>query len=91
MTITDDMHDAILKIPARAWTPAYDSDRQPRDGAWVAEITGMLDLSAWPRGMRLIVRKERPQRRQPKPGLRHRASPQLNWTEQEGGGPSTGD
>jgi len=60
MTITQDMHDAILNIPATAWTPAYDSDRQPRDGAWAAEITGMLDLSGWPRGMRVIVRKERP-------------------------------
>jgi hypothetical protein len=60
MTITEDMHDAILKIPAGAWTPACDSDRKPRDGAWVAEITGMLDLSSWPKGMRLIVRKERP-------------------------------
>jgi hypothetical protein len=60
MTITDDIHDAILKIPARAWTPAYDSDRQPRDGAWVAELTGMLNLAAWPSGIRIIVRKERP-------------------------------
>jgi hypothetical protein len=60
MTITDDIHDAILKIPARAWTPAYDSDRQVRDGAWIAELTGMLNLTAWPRGIRIIVRKERP-------------------------------
>ncbi len=60
MTITGDMHDAILKIPARAWTPAYDSDRQVPDGAWVAELTGMLNLTVWPRGMRVIVGKERP-------------------------------
>jgi DDE family transposase len=60
MTITDDMHDAILNIPARAWTPAYDSDRQVRDGAWVAELTGMVNLAAWPNGIRVIVRKERP-------------------------------
>ena len=33
MTITADMHDAILRIPAQAWTPAYDSGRQVRDGA----------------------------------------------------------
>ena len=59
-TITEDVQQAILKIPARAWTPAYDADRQARPGAWVAEITGMLDLSAWPKGMRVIVRKERP-------------------------------
>jgi hypothetical protein len=31
-----------------------------RDGAWVAEITGMLDLSTWPKSIRLVVRKERP-------------------------------
>jgi DDE family transposase len=58
--ITEEIQDAILKIPARAWAPAYDSDRQVRPGAWVAELTGMVDLSSWPRGMRVIVRKERP-------------------------------
>jgi hypothetical protein len=60
MTITADVHDAILNVPPRAWTPAYDSDRRVRDGAWVAELTGMLNLSAWPKGIRIIVRKERP-------------------------------
>ena len=59
MTITEDMQDAILKVPADAWTPAYDADEQVRDGAWVADITGLLDLSSWPAGMRVIVRKER--------------------------------
>jgi hypothetical protein len=60
MTITEDMQDAIIKVPADSWTPAYDGDGQVRDGAWVADITGMLDLSSWPAGMRVIVRKERP-------------------------------
>ena len=60
MTVTEDIQQAILAIPARAWTPACDADGQVRDGAWVAEITGMLDLSSWPAGMRVIVRKERP-------------------------------
>jgi len=59
-TITEDMQDAVLRIPARAWTPAYDSDGGVRDGAWVAELTGLLDLRSWPEGMRVIVRKERP-------------------------------
>ena len=36
MTITADIHDAILKLPARAWTPAYDADRKVRDGAWAS-------------------------------------------------------
>jgi hypothetical protein len=59
-TITDEMQHAITKIPARAWSPAYDSDGQVRDGAWVAELTGLLDLAGWPKGLRVIVRKERP-------------------------------
>jgi hypothetical protein len=60
MTITEDMQDAVLQVPAGSWTPAYDGDGQVRDGSWVADITGMLDLSSWPAGMRVIVRKERP-------------------------------
>ena len=60
MTISEDMQDAILKVPADSWTPAYDGDGQVRDGAWVADITGLLDPSSWPAGMRVIVRKERP-------------------------------
>jgi hypothetical protein len=59
-TITEDVQDAIGKIPARAWTPAYDAEGQARPGAWVAELTGMLDLASWPQSMRVIVRKERP-------------------------------
>jgi hypothetical protein len=58
--ITEDIQDAILTIPARAWTPAYDAGGRVRPGAWVAEITGMLNLATWPKGMRVIVRKERP-------------------------------
>ena len=37
MTITEDMQAAIGKVPAAAWTPAYDGDGQVRDGAWVAD------------------------------------------------------
>jgi hypothetical protein len=60
MTITDAIHQAGLKIPNKAWTPAYDAGGTERPGAWVAEITDMPDLSTWPKGMRLIIRKERP-------------------------------
>jgi hypothetical protein len=59
-TITDDVQQAIATVPSRAWTPAYDSDGRVRDGAWVAELTGLLDLTGWPKGMRVIARKERP-------------------------------
>jgi Transposase DDE domain group 1 len=46
-------------IPDECWHPAIEDDGL-RDGAWVAEATGMIDLSAWPDGSRLILRKERP-------------------------------
>jgi len=60
LVITEAIEDAIGKIPAAAWTPAYDSDGVQRDGAWVAELTGVLDLSSWPKGMRVIARNGRP-------------------------------
>ena len=50
----------LKKIPADVWTSAYDAHDEIRDGAWVAELTGLLDLSGWPPGMRVIARKERP-------------------------------
>ncbi|GGK29191.1 hypothetical protein GCM10011583_71380 [Streptomyces camponoticapitis] len=60
MTITDAIHQALLNIPEKAWTPAYDAGGTERPGAWLAEITDMPDLSSWPTGMRLVVREERP-------------------------------
>ncbi len=42
------------------WTDAVNSDGSTRDGAWIAEATAVVDLSAWPVGTRLILRKERP-------------------------------
>ncbi len=59
MTITDAIHQAVLKVPLAAWTPAVEPGGEIRDGAWVAELTGGM-LDGWPKGMRLIVRKERP-------------------------------
>ena len=52
--------DLLELIAASMWAPAYDAHVQIRDGAWVAELTGLLDMSRWPAGMRVIVRKERP-------------------------------
>lgn len=71
--LTEAMVAAIDLIPAAAWTPAYNADGQVRDGAWVAEATGVCDLTAWPDGMRLLVRKERPH-----PGA------QLRFTDRDG-------
>ena len=65
-----DIATALAATPKRAWTPAYQARRpraaetgvqiEPRDGAWVAEATGLIPLAGWPAGTRLILRKERP-------------------------------
>lgn len=59
-SLPTDTADLLKHIPEHVWTPAYDAEGQIRDGAWVAELTGLLDLSGWPVGMRVIARKERP-------------------------------
>ena len=58
--LPDHTPELLAKIPEQVWTPAYDAHDQVRDGAWVAELTDLLDLSGWPKGMRVIARKERP-------------------------------
>ena len=42
----------------RAWFPALAQDGTEREGAVVTEITDLVDLSAWPSGTRLILRRE---------------------------------
>jgi hypothetical protein len=59
-TLPDTTPELLDHIPDSAWTDAYDADGQVREGAMVAELTGLLDLSGWPPGMRVIARKERP-------------------------------
>ena len=59
-TLPDNTPDLLKLIPDDVWTPAYDAYDQIRDGAWVAELTHLMDLTGWPKGMRVIVRKERP-------------------------------
>jgi hypothetical protein len=59
MVITEAIHEHVLKVPASAWAPAVETNGEARDGAWIAELTGKL-IDGWPKGMRLIVRKERP-------------------------------
>jgi hypothetical protein len=59
-TLPTDFEHTLPKVPNNAWAPAYDSDGSIRAGAFVAEVTGMLELTGWPAGMRVIIRKERP-------------------------------
>ena len=59
-TLPTDFDTVLRLIPKAAWSPAYDSDGGIRDGAFVAEATGLLNLASWPKGMRVIIRSERP-------------------------------
>ncbi len=38
--LTEAVRQAILQLPGSAWMQAIDADREDRDGAWVAELTG---------------------------------------------------
>ena len=58
--LTATVRAAILEVPEAAWVQAIDAGGKDRSGAWVAELTDRLDLSAWPEGSRLICRSERP-------------------------------
>ncbi len=71
--LTEQVRTAILQIPEDAWVRALDQDGAERENGEVAEITDQVDLSAWPEGTRLIVRRERPH-----PGA------QLSFTDRDG-------
>ena len=58
--LPDHTPELLTRIPKSAWSSALDADGDVRDGAWVAELTGLLNLTSWPAGMRVIVRVERP-------------------------------
>jgi hypothetical protein len=61
--IRDKERAAITAIPKKVWADAVDADGGHRDGAGLAEITGVLptrSLTGYPSGTRIIVRRERP-------------------------------
>lgn len=59
--LTDGVRAAIrvaYSRPNQTWTPAVRQDGQPRDRAHVTEVTGLVDLSDYPVGTRVLVRRE---------------------------------
>ena len=58
--ITESVRDAIRGLDDSDWTPATRQNGQPREKAYVAEITDVagINISGWPDGSRLLVRKE---------------------------------
>ena len=78
---------AIETIPEQAWVAALGSDGAPREGAQVAELTAWMPTPVkptrspakygpqeWPRGMRVIARRERPH-----PGAQLRLTDHNGW------------
>ncbi|TWF76904.1 DDE family transposase [Pseudonocardia hierapolitana] len=62
-SIKDRERSAISAIPKTVWADAIDADGGHRDGAGLAEITGVLpagSLAGYPAGTRVVVRRERP-------------------------------
>ena len=58
--IGEPVRQALLCLEESAWRPAINQDGDARDGAWVTELTGKVNLPGWPEGTRLICRRERP-------------------------------
>lgn len=71
--LTAALRQQILQTPDSDWVGALDQDGTVRENGQVIELTDRLDLSAWPTGSRVIVRRERPH-----PGA------QLSFTDQDG-------
>jgi hypothetical protein len=71
--LTEPVRAAILQTPQDAWIAALEQDESERENGQVVEITDRLNLSAWPTGSRVIVRRERPH-----PGA------QLSFTDHDG-------
>lgn len=70
------VHSAIFDTVGldEFWEPALRQDGSPREGAAVAELTELVDLSEWPEGTRLIVRREPLH-----PGAQHSLFPSLEY------------
>jgi hypothetical protein len=71
--LTEPVRQAILNLDGEAWTAALNPDATERGNGQVSEITNDLDVSAWPEGSRMLVRRERPH-----PGA------QLSFTDADG-------
>ena len=71
--LTEPVRAATMKIADDAWVTSTCQDGSDRPNGQVAEITDLLDLSSWPTGSRVLIRRERAH-----PGA------QLNFTDVDG-------
>jgi hypothetical protein len=62
--MTDADGTAIARFSERAWETSLKQNGETQEGCFVAELTGLNIHEGWPQGMRLIVRRVQPSRRQ---------------------------
>jgi hypothetical protein len=60
MEMREPIRLGILALSPSEWTEAITAEGEIREGADVAEITDLVNLSHWPAGTRAIVRREEP-------------------------------
>jgi hypothetical protein len=53
------VRDAFMLVQEEDWVPAIEADGSRRDGAWLVELTDLVDHH-WGSGVRVIARRERP-------------------------------
>jgi hypothetical protein len=58
--VDSQVREAIGLVQEEDWAPAMTADGGPRKGAWVVELTGLVELSGWGEETRIICRRERP-------------------------------
>jgi len=59
LDLTEPVRAAIAETAQDAWIGTLDQDGAERPNGQVCEITEQLDLSGWPAGSRVLVRRER--------------------------------
>jgi hypothetical protein len=58
--VNGQVRDALLLVQEEDWVAAIEKDGTCRKGAWVYELTDLVDLRKWPADTRLICRRECP-------------------------------
>jgi hypothetical protein len=58
--VNGQVRDALLLVQEEDWVRGIEQDGTCRPGAWVYELTELVDLHKWPEDTRLICRRERP-------------------------------
>jgi hypothetical protein len=53
------VRDAFMLVQEEHWIPAVEADGSRRDGAWLVELTDLID-HCWGEQVRVIARRERP-------------------------------